>query len=1169
MGKAALHNHSDNSFLDGRARPIELASAALANGHDAIALTDHDEVGGQLAFQEACKSVGVKDIKGTEARWVYNVAESKKANTKKATPEEKLRGASSHICLLAEDNKGLSNMWALSSIAYDEDYFYGKPNLTPELMATYSEGLWASDGCGLTRFADYIDAGDEVAARQEWGVLLGIFGDHFYSELHTFSIIDPQTEKEHALNAKMKAMNAAKVRFATEMSVPLVVVNDAHYALKEQWREHRLVWKMNTFKGDQHGDQGQAADWLMNDDEIFYWMVDRHGIARPVIEEALANSAMIADRCHAEIKPHLHMPRLHATDADDVAAFLKACEKGFLIRIADRGLDETAYLDRLEREVGLIIDKGMAGYFNVVADYVMAARDGSYNLFISEDPHPKPTPCLCGPGRGSAGGSLVTYLMGITSLDPIKWDLMFERFINPDRPDFPDIDVDVQKSHRLGIKAYVGKQYGEENVCSIGTRSRSGPKQAIYDIAKAWGIPFAKIKEIAAVVGEVDRSDEVDEEENPEYEPPTWAEVLEEKGGDLQGYARAYPELFKYMDSMVGLARQSGVHAAGIIINTEPLLGNVPTRRKPGGTGTLATQFDMHEIEALGGVKDDLLSNKGLDVLATARDLIYERHGIWLDYDGLGYGIPEDFTGEIITFGDEQYNDPAIYEQIDRGQTAGIFQIHTASGTKYAMRFKPRSLTDIADLAAINRPGVLRVPGLLDHYLRRRHREESVIYDHPLLEPITGPSSSMDTYGILVYQEQLIRCARDIAGFSAGEAEALRKAIGKKLMDKMKAMEPQFISGCLANEEFTLKGGDEAVARKLWSSLLASGKYAFNKSHATGYAMQPCWECWTKHYYFDEFIVACLMVHDDKEKKLRFLRECRQRGRTILPPDINLSAARFSIEEGGIRFGLTDVFGIGDAPVPDIIAHRPYIDMTDYLDRTRKGGGRKKGVVDNLIRIGAFDEIGGEVWGREILLEEVYDRRCADEVAPNKWSGLSLEQRHEIIAEKRARVKLDKDGKAIDEFPPFRPKRGQGWEALVTETEEELVGTFITRDPMAPYAKMIEAECIRHPLDVADQKFSESFVIGGQITKLRTHTQKNNKQMAFLTVTWAGEEFDILAFADTWGRYKEQLTMGAPVACEVFRLPKRGARSGCQLSHVERLDVVVAEMEKNRCPQTA
>ena len=263
MGKAALHNHADTSFLDGRARPIELAQAALANGHDAIALTDHDEVGGQLAFQEACKSVGVKDIKGTEARWVYSIAESMKGNTKKATAEEKLRGASSHICLLAQDNEGLSNMWALSSIAYDEDYFYSKPNLTPDLMRTYRKGLWASDGCGLTRFASYIEADDEDAARAEWGVLLDIFGDHFYSELHTFQIMDPQTEKEIALNARMRAMNAAKVRFATEMGVPLVIVNDAHYALKEQWEEHRLVWKMNTFKGDQHGDQGQAADWLM------------------------------------------------------------------------------------------------------------------------------------------------------------------------------------------------------------------------------------------------------------------------------------------------------------------------------------------------------------------------------------------------------------------------------------------------------------------------------------------------------------------------------------------------------------------------------------------------------------------------------------------------------------------------------------------------------------------------------------------------------------------------------------------------------------------------------------------------------------------------------------------------------------------------------------------
>ena len=391
MSKAGLHNHCDTSFLDGRARPIEMATQALTNGDDAIAITDHDEVGGQIAFQEACQAVGVKDVKGTEARWLRDIAASRDAKTKGAD--------ASHIVLLAENNVGLSNMWALSSLAYEKRYFYQKPNLDPGLMRRYSEGLWASDGCGLTRFATYVEKGEEELARQEWGTLLDIFGDHFYSELHTYQVISPQTDKDIALNARIRAMNHAKVRFAQEMGVPLVVVNDAHYAQRDQWEEAELVWAMNTFKGDQTGEKGQAANWLMDANEIDYWM-DQHGIAASVIAEAMRNSGWIAEQCNAVIEPHLHMPRLHANDAEDIEAFLRSCEKGFLARIANRGLDESVYLDRLEYEGQLICEQGMAGYFNVVADYVNRARDGSYTL----DKH-NPAPCICGPGRGSAGGS--------------------------------------------------------------------------------------------------------------------------------------------------------------------------------------------------------------------------------------------------------------------------------------------------------------------------------------------------------------------------------------------------------------------------------------------------------------------------------------------------------------------------------------------------------------------------------------------------------------------------------------------------------------------------------------------------------------------------------------------------------------------------------------------
>lgn len=1115
-------------MLDGRARHEEIVAEAIKNGNPAVALTDHDEVNGQIRMQQLCEAAGIKFIHGTEARFLRESTAVSRANKTSGNDN-------SHIVLLAANDEGLRNMWTLSSLAYEPENFYGKPQLNPSLLKQYSSGLWASDGCGLTRFAGYIEKDLWDEARQEWALLLEIFGDHFYSELHTFQFIEtpdrPLNANELQINAKITKMNQAKVAFAQEMSVPLVVVNDAHYAPEEHWEQHRLVWQMGKKrnKADQSEGDAHAADWMMSNDDLVYWM-ERHEIPRSVIDEAISNTVWIADQCNAVIKPTITMPRLHETDEDDAKAFAKSCEEGLQKFILSKGLPEDVYRARLEREMKLIVDQGMPGYFNVVADYVMKARDGSYIKWLPGKGGSKPSPCLCGPGRGSGGGSLVNYVLGITSIDPVYHDLSFERFINPDRPDYPDIDVDFQKSHRKGLIGYMGARYGEDKVVAIGTKSKSGPAKTLQDLCKVMEIPFKESVAMSKLIKTVDFSDDHDYDVEPDYEPPSWAEVIEKIGGELAPWVEAYPELFQRVEQMVGLVRQPGVHAAGIVVSTTPILGNIPTRRKGGKIESpITTQFDMEEVAWLGGVKDDFLSNKGLDVLAMAREMIYERHGVWIDYDGFGNGIPE--GAELITMGEEYYSDPAIWDQIDKGLTAGIFQINTASGTKQAQNFRPRNLQDLADLVAVNRPGVLHVKGLLQSYLARRHGEEDVTYDHPLLERILER-----TNGILVYQEDLVEATKLLAGFTPGQGETLRKAIGKKKLDLMQSFEQLFYDGCMANPEFT-RHGNRGTAEKIWRSLLASASYAFNKAHSIGYAMQAIWEIWTKHYYYDEFICACMNVHDP-DKLNRFIRECRRLKKTIVGPDVNRSAAGFTIDGDALRFGLADIKGIGDASMPDILDKQPFVDFGDYLDRCSTDGGLKKGVVDNLVKIGAFDWTGQD---RQAMLEQVYRHRRSLE-APVMWSKMTHEEREKNIREKRAAKP--------ENYPVYTFNS-----STISEIEEELVGTFITHDPMGAYINMIENVCIQSPSEMEEFDTGERFVIGGIVTRLHTHMQKNQKQMCFITIQWAEQDFEFLAFADSWSANKPMMKVGVPVACEVIKLNGGGAN----LSTVERLDWLTEE----------
>jgi len=1133
-----LHNHGEGSFLDGYARNQETVDQAVALGHQFVTLTDHGECNQHLKMAAAAKKAGLGFIPGIEGYWLFpeQVAWHKEQKDRKAKYPRP-----SHICLLATTDKGLRNLWALSSEAYTEKYHYNKPIATPDLLRQYSEGIYASDGCMMTRFGEAIQGDRDDEARQILGTLLGIFKERFYMELHTWQYMEVNTDEQRRLNDAMRKINHAKVRFATELGVPLVVVNDSHHARPDQWLNRELTWAFNTSNDNNDklqaslAEMAQKADHLMGEDELYYWM-RRHGIADDVVAEAIKNSYDIASACKIEITPTMTMPRLGASEREDLISLIRACEEGFTKFVIDEGLDQERYMKRLEEELSLIAEKHFAGYFNIVRDSAMAFRSGSWSQRVKAGAPRQPL--LLGPGRGSAGGCLVAYLTGITLIDPLKYGTLFSRFLSPGRKGLPDIDVDVPQSERPLVLEYLRKRYGEENVCAIGTLSKNGPKAALRDLGRAMKIPLDDINVMSDHIADVER---LKDPNNPDEEELTWADLIERKSAQLRPYRQRFPGLFDKLEEMVGVIRQSGVHASGVLISAEPLLGRVPMRHSK--TKGMTTQLDMHDVETLGGVKFDWLGLRHLDTISQARQLIYERHGVWIDFDRTGLSVPKGCTN-VLKFGDEHFSDPAIWPAIGEGRTLGIFQVETPNCTSAAIEFKPQSHLDIADLTSVIRPGVSDA-GLKEVYLRRRAGKEPVLYDHPMMEKIVGPGWVTNTYGVLVYQEQIMDCVGELAGFNADERDDVRKAVGKKYMDQLQALKGKFIKGCQDNYDYALACGDPVnqtlneerevqIAEKIWANIEAAGRYAFNWSHAVEYgAFISTWEIWLKHYYPQEFLVA-LLATDAKNTNL-YLREARRRGITILPPDVNRSKTKFTIEGDAIRYGIDSVRGIAAVTARHLAKGRPYASFEDYLARAGKAA--EKTAVYNLICIGAFDTMGT----RDEMLDKLERYRATEDLA------ISTRNNPELLETVLTRRLTNNPDQYRVKRPDFSNPE------VVYEIEKRLVGTFVTVDPMQRYLSTLEPVVLPEPLDMLRYRKGEQFIIGGQLTAVNTTVTKKGRtpgaEMAHATISWNEADFRMTIWPEQWRNTKDLFKVGAPVCATVKKLD-----NGCCLEHLERLD---------------
>lgn len=1052
-----LHNHSDRSFLDGLQSIPDMVSRAKDLGQKAIALTDHQEVAGHLLFQKECLKNEVKPLFGMEGYLFHDVEQARRDKLKSSQ--------NSHITLVAKSNKGLRNLWAWSSEAYTRN-FYHRANMDWEGVKPYVEDIWATDGCMLSFIAQAAISGDSDELHRLMAKYLDTFGDNFRMELHTWQFTDPQTSEQNKLNENMSLVNMVKADLAQQYGVPLIVVNDAHFSTPEEWVKHDLVWKMSTKpNADKVDARGQTAAWIMGDDEVVYWM-SKHGISEEVTREAIAETSRMADACDVEIKGDLRMPRISPTEEEDLSLFLDHVAEGFDRKLGHLSTEQQdLYAERVDTEVKLIVEKHFHGYFNVVADYVKHAKGNGWILT---------------PGRGSSGGSLVTYLLDITAVDPLKYDLLFERFLSLDRADFPDIDTDFPKSKLPLIKQYLAQKYGEDHVCGIGTIQTSEPKGILKDLGRALDIPWEAREGITKAIPD-----------NTDWEKGV------RNNNELAPYKNAHRELFDYGEQMVSRARNTSTHASGFIISSEPLLGNVPLRQKKEGSkaGPITTAFSDFEVEELGFIKFDLLGLLHDDIVSTTLDIVEKRHGIRYD--------PE-------SFGDEQYADPAIWEGVGNGDTIGLFQLSANLMTQTAKRFKPVNEEECALLLAANRPGVIDA-GQLTPLIERKHGRETVTYDHPMLEEFLG-----ETYGIIVYQEQMMRISRKLAGFTGGQAEWLRKVIGKKKLEEIPKAKEMFYEGCRANEEFLSQcpeGRSEEIIGKVWASFEASGLYAFNKSHSVGYALLASWEAWLKHYYPAEFLTA-LLIHDEK-KFPAHVRYAKGRGIPVLPPDVNTSGLSFTLTDDGIRYGLGSVRGVGEGPVSAIVAEReengPYASLEDFLRRVPKGKANKT-VVTHLIQIGAFDSLNPD---RGALQTEFYDIRKVKEADRAELPDYS------------------------DNLAGFR-------------LEKHLIGGAITYNLLEEFEAGIEAECLTTEEAVDSLYRDQAGTVGGIITKVTTtKTKKDSRPMGFVEMTFQGTDFRFVVFPEAWGKYHRLLEEDAPVVVMIAGL---GKGKGAHVVEVERLD---------------
>ncbi|HEU5122403.1 MAG TPA: DNA polymerase III subunit alpha, partial [Candidatus Saccharimonadales bacterium] len=1053
-----LHNHTHHSLLDGLSKIPGLVQRVKDMGMEAVAITDHGTMSGVVEFYKEAKDAGIKPIIGMEA---YVAARSRHDRD---PAKDKARY---HLIILAMNETGYKNLMQLSSKANLEGMYY-KPRIDYELLEEFNEGLIILSACASGEIGENLRLDNYEEAKKIAAWYKSVFGDRYYLELQDHG--HPDAPAQWDVQVKI---NEYLERLSEELDIQMVVTSDGHYLSHDDQDAHEILLCVGT--GSFLSDEKRMS---LKDFELHVTdpadIIARWSKTHP---EAVANTKAIADRCNVELDlGKILIPKFPVPEGETEKSYLdKLVYRGLAVRYMSKSPDEVANLapedirptlsdditERLDMELGVLEKMGYNGYFLIVQDFINWGKSQGI---------------IFGPGRGSAAGSIIAYALNITDLDPLKYDLLFERFLNPDRISMPDIDIDIQDTRRDEVIKYCADKYGESRVANIVTFGKMAARAAVRDVARVLQVPYAEADRLSKMIP-----------------PPVQGrhiplKVSVESDVDLKKEYESNPtakQVFDYAIRLEGTIRSHGVHAAGVVIAPDDIVKYVPLEMAQ--KGVVSTQYPMNPVEELGLLKMDFLGLSNLTIINNALRIIKKVYKTEIDLSTL------------------PLDDVKTYELFQRGDTTGVFQLESAGMKRYLRELKPTVFEDIIAMVALYRPGPMQ---FIDSFIRRKHGQEEITYLHHGME-----NSLKNTYGILVYQEQFMQISKEWCGFTGGQADTLRKAVGKKKIDLMKKVKPEFVEGAIK-----VGGATKEIAETFWDQLEEFANYCFNKSHAACYGLIAYWTAYLKAHYPDAFMAALMTSDQDDIDRLAIeITECKHMGIKVLAPDVNESYVEFAVvpNESTIRFGMAAIKGVGVGAVEEVLRAREdgkFTSVEDFAKRVSTSKFNKK-AWESLIKSGGFDAMGDR---SDLLFNLETIQAFASKVQKEALSGQT-----DLFGGMSDMASIQPSINLQPAPVKHTPKERLTW-------ERELLGLYISAHPLDNYDAYFEEQTIplaRMTPDIDGKKAT----IGGLVSTVRTIITKSGTKMAFVGIEDKTGEGEVIIFPNLYEQVGAKLVQDAVI----------------------------------------